>query len=57
MAKEDILEFPGTITGFAPNAMFRVTYDSEHGILAGDRDNVETAPYDPTTGRITFQIQ
>ena len=72
MAKEDLLEFSGTVTELLPNAMFRVILDNEHEILAhtagkmrkhrirvlaGDRVNVEMTPYDLTKGRITFRFK
>ena len=34
MAKEDLLEFSGTVTELLPNAMFRVVLDNDHEILA-----------------------
>jgi translation initiation factor IF-1 len=72
MAKEDMIEFPGTVTELLPNAMFRVKLDNEHEVLAhtsgkmrknrirvlaGDRVNVEMTPYDLTKGRITFRFK
>ncbi|KAF0143170.1 MAG: infA [Rhodospirillaceae bacterium] len=54
MAKEDVLEFSGTVVELLPNAMFRVKLDNE---LAGDRVNVEMTPYDLTKGRITFRFK
>jgi translation initiation factor IF-1 len=72
MAKEDLLEFNGTVTELLPNAMFRVKLDNEHEILAhtsgkmrknrirvlaGDRVTVEMTPYDLTKGRITFRFK
>ena len=72
MAKEELLEFPGTVTELLPNAMFRVTLENEHEVLAhtagkmrkhrirvlaGDRVNVEITPYDLTKGRITFRYK
>ncbi|MEE8273951.1 MAG: translation initiation factor IF-1 [Alphaproteobacteria bacterium] len=72
MAKEDILEFPGTVTELLPNAMFRVKLDNDHEILAhtsgkirknrirvlaGDRVTVEMTPYDLTKGRITYRYK
>ena len=72
MAKEDVIEFSGTVTELLPNAMFRVKLDNEHEILAhtsgkmrknrirvlaGDRVNVEMTPYDLTKGRITFRFK
>ena len=70
MAKEELLEFSGTVTELLPNAMFRVKLDNEHEILAhtagkmrkhrirvlaGDRVNVEMTPYDLDKGRIVFR--
>jgi translation initiation factor IF-1 len=72
MAKEDLLEFSGTVTEVLPNAMFRVKLDNEHEVLAhtagkmrkhrirvlaGDKVNVEMTPYDLTKGRITFRFK
>jgi translation initiation factor IF-1 len=72
MAKEELLEFSGTVTELLPNAMFRVVLDNEHEILAhtagkmrkhrirvlaGDRVNVEMTPYDLSKGRITFRFK
>jgi translation initiation factor IF-1 len=72
MAKEDLIEFPGTVTELLPNAMFRVKLDNDHEVLAhtsgkmrknrirvlaGDRVNVEMTPYDLTKGRITFRFK
>ena len=34
MAKEEMLEFQGTVTELLPNAMFRVILDNEHEVLA-----------------------
>ena len=34
MAKEEVLEFSGTVTELLPNAMFRVVLDNDHEILA-----------------------
>jgi translation initiation factor IF-1 len=70
MAKEDLLEFEGSVTELLPNAMFRVQLDNGHIVLAhtsgkmrknrirvlvGDKVNVEMTPYDLTKGRITFR--
>jgi translation initiation factor IF-1 len=72
MAKEDLLEFSGTVTEVLPNAMFRVKLDNDHEVLphtagkmrkhrirvlAGDKVNVEMTPYDLTKGRITFRFK
>ena len=70
MAKEGVIEFEGVVSELLPNAMFRVTLENEHQILAhtsgkmrknrirvlaGDKVNVEMTPYDLTKGRITFR--
>jgi translation initiation factor IF-1 len=72
MAKEDLIEFSGTVTELLPNAMFRVKLDNNHEVLAhtsgkmrknrirvlaGDKVNVEMTPYDLTKGRITFRFK
>ena len=70
MAKEDLIEFGGSVVELLPNAMFRVKLENGHEILAhtsgrmrknrirvlaGDRVNVEMTPYDLTKGRIIFR--
>ena len=72
MAKEDLIEFSGTITEVLPNAMFRVKLENEHEILAhtsgrmrknrirvlaGDKVTVEMTPYDLSRGRITYRFK
>ncbi|KJS37569.1 MAG: translation initiation factor IF-1 [Rhodospirillaceae bacterium BRH_c57] len=72
MAKEDMIEFPGVVTELLPNAMFRVTLENGHDILAhtsgkmrknrirvlaGDKVTVEMTPYDLTKGRIIFRFK
>jgi len=72
MAKEELLEFEGTVEELLPNATFRVKLDQGHEIiahtagkmrknrirvLAGDRVQVEMTPYDLTKGRITFRFK
>ena len=34
MAKEEVLEFPGTVTELLPNATFRIKLENEHEIIA-----------------------
>jgi translation initiation factor IF-1 len=34
MAKEDLIEFKGIVSEVLPNAMFRVTLENDHVILA-----------------------
>ena len=70
MSKEDVLEFECLVDEILPNAMFRVTLENNHEILAhtagrmrkhrirvlaGDKVTVEMTPYDLTKGRITYR--
>ena len=70
MAKEELLEFEGTVTEVLPDGNFRVRLDNDHQILAyaagkmkknrirtieGDRVVVEMSPYDLDRGRINFR--
>ena len=72
MAKEEVLEFPGTVSELLPNATFRVKLENDHEIiahtagrmrknrirvLAGDKVLVEMTPYDLTKGRITYRFK
>ncbi len=72
MAKEELLEFTGTVAELLPNAMFRVLLENGHEVLAhtagkmrkhrirvlaGDKVTVEMTPYDLTKGRITFRFK
>ena len=72
MAKEDVIEIQGTVNETLPNAMFRVSLDNGHKILAhisgkmrmhfirilpGDKVTVEMSPYDLTRGRITYRFK
>ncbi|HJO69112.1 MAG TPA: translation initiation factor IF-1 [Rhodospirillales bacterium] len=72
MAKEELIEFNGSVVELLPNAMFRVKLENDHEILAhtagkmrkhrirvlvGDRVTVEMTPYDLTKGRITFRFK
>jgi translation initiation factor IF-1 len=72
MAKEDQIEFSGTVTELLPDAMFRLKLDNHHEVLAhssgkmrknricvlaGDRANVEMTPCDLSKGRIPFRFK
>ncbi|PWR18676.1 translation initiation factor IF-1 [Zavarzinia compransoris] len=72
MPKEELIEFPGTVTELLPNAHFRVKLDNDHEVLAhtagkmrkhrirvlaGDKVLVEMTPYDLSKGRITFRFK
>lgn len=67
MAKEELIEFQGSVIELLPNANFRVKLDNDHIIIAhtsgrmrknririlvGDKVTVEMTPYDLTKGRI-----
>lgn len=71
LAKEDVMEFEGTVVETLPNANFRVKLQNELVILAhisgkmrmnyikivpGDRVLVDVSVYDPTKGRITRRL-
>jgi len=70
--KEDVIEIQGTVNETLPNAMFRVSLDNGHKILAhisgkmrmhfirilpGDKVTVELSPYVLTRGRITYRFK
>jgi len=73
MAKEELLEFPGTVSELLPNATFRVKLENQDHeiiahtagkmrknrirVLAGDKVLVEMTPYDLTKGRITYRFK
>jgi len=72
MAKEGLLEFPGTVTELLPNATFRVKLENEHEIIAhssgklrknrirvltGDKVLCEMTPYDLSKGRLTYRFR
>tara|TARA_B100001179_G_scaffold230287_1_gene217583 strand:+ start:444 stop:659 length:216 start_codon:yes stop_codon:yes gene_type:complete len=71
MAKQEFLEFRGKVKELLPNAMFRVTLDNKHEVLAhtagklrknrirvlvGDDVLVQVTPYDLSKGRIIFRF-
>lgn len=72
MAKEDLIELPGTVTELLSNATFRVELENSHKIIAhlagkmrknrirvltGDKVLVEMTAYDLTKGRITYRYK
>jgi translation initiation factor IF-1 len=72
MAKEERIEFEGTVLEALPNAMFRVEVEGGHEVLAyvsgkmrtryirilpGDKVKLELSPYDLTKGRITYRLK
>jgi translation initiation factor IF-1 len=72
MSKGDAIEVQGTVQEALPNAMFRVTLENGHKVLAhisgkmrmnyiriapGDKVQVELTPYDLARGRITYRYK
>lgn len=70
MAKEELIEFEGTVDEVLPDTRFRVTLENgiqviayasgkmrkfRIRILAGDKVSVEMSPYDLTKARISFR--
>jgi translation initiation factor IF-1 len=68
--KEGTIALEGVVSDVLPSAMFRVSLENGHKvlattagkmrrfrirILAGDHVTVEVSPYDLTRGRITFR--
>lgn len=67
MAKEELIQFDGTVLELLPNAMFRIELENGHTILGhtsgrmrknrirvlvGDWVTVEMTPYDLSKGRV-----
>ncbi|MCX4190141.1 translation initiation factor IF-1 [Methylophaga sp. OBS3] len=72
MAKEDHIEFEGTVIDTMPNTTFRVELENGHvvtahisgkmrknyiRILTGDKVTVQLTPYDLTKGRIVYRAR
>lgn len=70
MGKEDLIRLSGTVDELLPSAMFRVTLENNHQIiatisgrlrqnniriLAGDAVEIEMSPYDLNRGRIVYR--
>ena len=70
MAKEEKIQMQGDVTEALPNAMFRVTLENGHQMIAqisgkmrmhyirilpGDTVTVDISPYDLTRGRIIYR--
>ncbi len=70
MSKEDLIRLNGIVDELLPSAMFRVTLENEHKIiatisgklrqhniriLAGDSVEIEMSPYDLNRGRIVYR--
>ncbi|MBS5734347.1 MAG: translation initiation factor IF-1 [Clostridiales bacterium] len=72
MAKDDVIEFEGTVVEVLPNATFKVKLPNDHivtatisgkirmnyiKILLGDKVTVEVSVYDLNKGRITYRTK
>jgi translation initiation factor IF-1 len=72
LGKEDIIKMSGVVDEVLPNAMFRITLENQHKILAtlggrlrqnnirillGDGVDVEMSPYDLNRGRIVYRTK
>ena len=72
MAKEDVIEVDGVVKEPLPNAMFKVTLENGHEVLAhisgkmrmhfikilpGDKVKLEISPYDLSRGRVTYRTK
>lgn len=73
MAKEELLEFEGTVIECLPNTIFRVQLDDNDfeliatlagkmrknniRVLLGDRVALEVSPYDISRGRIVYRFK
>ena len=72
MAKEEGIQFEGTVVEPLPNAMFRVELENGHKVLAhisgkmrmhfikilpGDKVTVDLTPYDLSRARIIFRAK
>ena len=70
MSKEDLIKMTGRVEELLPSAMFRVTLENDHPIiatisgklrqhniriLAGDSVEIEMSPYDLNRGRIVYR--
>lgn len=70
MSKDDVIEVEGTVLEKLPNAMFQVSLENGHVVLAhisgklrmnfiriipGDKVKLEMSPYDLSKGRITWR--
>jgi len=70
VSKEDLIRLSGVVDELLPSAMFRVTLENKHQIiatlagklrqhniriLAGDTVEIEMSPYDLNRGRIVYR--
>jgi len=72
VSKEDLIRMTGVVNELLPSAMFRVTLENNHTIiatiagklrqhniriLAGDSVEIEMSPYDLNRGRIVYRTK
>jgi translation initiation factor IF-1 len=72
VSKEDLIRMTGIVDELLPSAMFRVTLENNHSIiatiagrlrqnniriLAGDSVEIEMSPYDLNRGRIVYRTK
>ena len=72
MSKDDVIEVEGVVVDALPNAMFKVSLENGHQVLAhisgklrqnyikilpGDKVTMELSPYDLSRGRITWRAK
>jgi translation initiation factor IF-1 len=72
MSKEELLRMSGIVEEVLPNAMFRVSLENDHKIIAviggrlrqnnirilmGDEVEVEMSPYDMSRGRVVYRTK
>jgi translation initiation factor IF-1 len=72
MAKQDLIRMAGRVDEVLPSAMFRITLENGHSILAtlggklrqnnirillGDSVEVEMSPYDMNRGRVVYRTK
>ena len=72
MSKEEALALDGIVSDVLPSAMFRVSLDNGHSVIAtlagkmrrfrirvlnGDRVTVEVSPYDLTRARLIYRLR
>jgi len=70
VSKEDLIRLSGIVDELLPSAMFRVTLENQHQIIAtlagrlrqnnirvlvGDNVEIEMSPYDLNRGRIIYR--
>jgi len=57
MAKEELLEFPATVTELRPNAAFRVKLENDHEIVAHTAGPHAQEPHRALAGDIACSLE